>query len=149
MFGTGPIKMFRSYLKNILNRYFPSVRGIVLLIVLPAFFIVIFQFLSSVLEIATAKDPSYMVEYEKSFAPLKKDLPKHSFVNYVSNQDYSGDYFAVRYVLIPVRLVLGLKPQHNYLVVHLSDPTNIPKFNGYKLKKDYGNGIMLFSRGGD
>jgi ABC-type microcin C transport system permease subunit YejE len=141
--------MFKFYLENICNRYFPSVRGIVLLIVLPAFFIIIFQFISSFIEIVIAKEHSIIVDYEKRFAPLKKDLPKHAFVNYFSNQDYSGDYFAVRYALIPVRLIRGLKPRHSYLVVHFSDPTKTPRFDGYALNKDYGNGIMLFSRSGD
>ena len=137
--------MFKLYLENICDRYFPSVRASVLLIVLPAFIIIIIQFFSSFIEIVIAKEHSRIVDYEKRFAPLKKDLPKHTFVNYFSNDDYSGDYFAVRYVLIPVRLIRGLKPRHNYLVVHFSDPANTPKFDEYALKKDYGNGIMLFS----
>ena len=141
--------MFKLYLENICDRYFPSVRGSVLLIVLPAFFIIILQFFSSFIEIVISKEHSRIVDYEKRFVPLKKDLPKHTFVNYFSNYDYSGDYFAVRYALIPVRLIRGLKPRHNNLVVHFSDPTKAPRFDGYALKKDYGNGIMLFSRSGD
>jgi hypothetical protein len=87
-----------------------------------------------------------MIDYEKRFAALKKDLPGHVFVNFVSDQDSSRDYFAARYVLIPARLWRGLEPQHNYLVVQFSDQTKFSDFMGYKLKKDYGNGVMLFAR---
>lgn len=90
-----------------------------------------------------------MIDYEKKYAALKQDLPKHAFVNFVSNQDSARDYFAARYVLIPARLLRGLEPQHNYLVAQLSDPTKLPDFKGYALKKDYGNGVMLFSRSVD
>lgn len=90
-----------------------------------------------------------MIDYEKKFAALKKDIPKHTFVNFVSSQDSSRDFLAARYVLIPARLLRGLEPQHNYLVAQFSDPTNLPDFKGYALKKDYGNGVMLFSRSAD
>ncbi len=129
--------------------YFSSVRGGVWLIVLPAIFIIIFYFFSSFTEIVIKKERSRMIDYEKRFAALKKDLPRHAFVNFVSNQGSSGDFFAVRYVLIPARLLRGLEPQHNYLVVQFSDPTKLPNFKGYTLKKDYGNGVMLFSRSVD
>ncbi len=90
-----------------------------------------------------------MIDYEKRFADLKKDLPRHAFVNFVSNQDSSRDYFAARYVLIPARLLRGLEPQQEYLVALFSDPTKLPDFKGYKLKKDYGNGVLLFARSVD
>lgn len=143
------LKKAKLLLENYLIRYFPSVRRIVLLIVLPAFFIIIFQLFYSFIQIVILKDNDRMVDYEIWFAPLKKDLPTNSFVNYVSYQDYSGDYFSARYVLIPIRLVRGLKPQFDYLVVHFPEPNNIPKFEGYILKKTYGKGIMLFMRSTD
>lgn len=90
-----------------------------------------------------------MIDYEKRFAALKKDLPGHAFVNFVSNQDPIRDYFAARYVLIPARLLRGLEPQQNYLVAQFSDQTKPPDFKGYTLKKDYGNGVMLYSRSVD
>jgi hypothetical protein len=142
-------KKVNFFLENLLARYFPSVRGIVLLIVLPAFVIIISQLFYSFIQIVVAKDHDRMVDYEIRFAALKKDLPIHTFVNYVSMQDYSGDYYSARYVLIPVRLVRGLKPQYNYLVAHFSDPNNIPTIDGYTLKKNYGNGIALFTRSSD
>lgn len=87
-----------------------------------------------------------MIDYEKRLAPLKKDLPGHAFVNFVSNQDSPRDYLAARYVLIPARLLRGLEPQQQYLVALFSDPAKVSEFKGYTLIKDYGNGLMLFSR---
>jgi len=141
--------MIKLYLENKLNRYFPAVRGGVWLIVVPAIFIVIFYFFNAFREIVIKKERSKMIGYEKRFAALKKDLPQHVFVNFVSDRNSSRDYFAARYVLIPARLLRGIKPQHNYLVVQVSDQTKLPNFKGYTLKKDYGNGVMLFSRSVD
>jgi len=141
--------MIKLYLQKKFNRYFSNVRAGVWLIVLPAIVIVIYYFFSSFNEIVIQKERSKMVDYEKRFAPLKKDLPKHAFVNFVSSQDSARDYFAARYVLIPVRLLRGLKPQHRYLVALFSDPNQLPYFKGYTLQKDYGNGVMLFSRSVD
>lgn len=140
--------MLKLFQENI-NRYFPGVRGAVLLIVLPAFVVVIIHFIDLFGEIVITNKPNRMMNYEKQFAKLKKDIPKHVFVNYVTDNEYSGDYFAVRYVLIPSRIVRGLNQQHNYLIAQFSDPTKIPEFKGYKLKKNYGKGIMLFLRSGD
>jgi hypothetical protein len=125
------------------------VRAGVWLIVLPAIVIVIFYFFSSFSEIVIKKERSKMIDYEKRFAPLKKDLPEHAFVNFVSNQDSSRDYFAARYVLIPVRLLRGLEPQSEYLVALFADPTKVHDFKGYRLRKNYGKGLMLFSRSAD
>jgi hypothetical protein len=141
--------MIKLYLQNKYNRYFSSVRAGVWLIVLPAIFIIVIYFLSSFNEIVVKKERSKMIDYENRFAALKKDLPKHAFVNFVSNQDSARDYLAARYVLIPVRLWRGLEPQHDYLVVLVSDPTKLPSFKGYTLKKDYGDGVLLFSRSDD
>lgn len=141
--------MIKLYLQNKFNRYFSSVRAGVWLIVLPAIFIIIFYFFGSFNQIVIKKERSKMIDYEKRFAALKKDLPKHAFVNFVSNQDASRDYFAARYVLIPARVWRGLEPQHDYLIAQVSDPTRLPNFKGYRLKKDYGDGVLLFSRSVD
>jgi hypothetical protein len=141
--------MIKLYLENKLNRYFSSVKWGVWLIVLPAIFIITINFFSSFNEIVIKKERSRMIDYEKRFAALKKDLPGHTFVNFVSDQDSTRDYFAARYALIPARLVRGLEPQHDLLVVQVSDLSERPNFAGYTLKKDYGNGVMLFSRSVD
>ena len=121
-------------------------RGPVLLIVIPAFFVVIFYFYSIVTEIFIEKYHQPAVDYELRFAPLKEDLPLHAMFNYVSDQREAEDLVLVRYAVIPARPLRGMKPKQDYLVVQYLDTDTIPKFEGYFLKRDYGNGVMLFQR---
>jgi len=124
------------------------VRGAVLLIVVPAFLIVPVYFLTVVKEIIVDKRFSPGIFYEKRFAAVRQDLPAHASVNFVSDQQQieNGDFLYVRYALVPARMVKGLKPAHELLVVQYLNTPGIPRFNGYQLSKDYGNGIMLFRR---
>jgi len=140
------LKKSKLYLEKHLNKYFPSVRGPVLLIVIPAFFVVIFYFYSIVTEIFIEKYHQPAVDYELRFAPLKEDLPLHAVFNYVSDQREAEDLVLVRYAVIPARPLRGMKPKQDYLVVQYLDTDTIPKFEGYILKRDYGNGVMLFQR---
>ena len=140
------IEIFKSYYKNRINRYFPSVRGAVLLIVVPAFFIVPFYFLKIAKEIVIDKTRDIGYYYEERFAAVSQDLPAHAPFNYVSDISSSSDFLFARYNLVPARLVRGLKPSHDLLVVHYLNTKRIPSFKGYKLFKNYGNGVMLFKR---
>lgn len=138
--------MNKSYLANPFKRYFPTLRGAVWLILLPAVLVIIFNFVSFFNEIVIQRERSPMIDYEKKYAALKKDLPEHAFVNFVSDRNKARDFLAARYVLVPVRLIRGLKPQHDHLLVQSSDPARIPSYEGYHLKKDYGKGVLLFAR---
>ena len=138
----------KSSFKGRLNRHFPSVRGAVLLVVIPAFIIVTFYFLTVVKEIIIDKKRGLTIFYEEQFAAVKSDLPAHALVNYVSDQTDSQDFVYVRYVLVPARMVKGLKPAHDLLVVQYLDTPEIPGFKGYELQKNYGNGVMLFKKSG-
>ena len=138
----------KVYFKARINRYFPSVRGAVVLIVVLAIFIVPVYFLTVVKEIIIDKRFSPGIYYEQRFAPVRHDLPAHTSVNFVSDQyTEKGDFLYVRYALIPARIVRGLKPPHDLLVVQYLNTPGIPSFNGYKLLKNYNNGVMLFKRG--
>jgi hypothetical protein len=141
------IEFFKSYCKARISRYFPSVRGAVLLIVIPAFFIVPVYFLTVVKEIIVDKRFGPGIYYEERFAAVRQDLPAHAPFNFVSDHhpDYL-DFFYARYALVPARLVWGLNPSHDLLVVHYINTPGIPNFEGYQLLKNYGNGIMLFKR---
>lgn len=142
------IELLQSYCQAGLSRYFPSVRGAVLLIVVPAFFIVPVYFLTVVKEIVVDKRFGPGIYYEKRFAAVRQDLPPHGLVNFVSDQQQieNGDFLYARYALIPARLVKGLKPAQDLLVVQYLSTPGIPSFDGYHLSKDYGNGVMLFKR---
>mgnify|MGYP000240265872 FL=1 len=145
MFGK-KIKRLKSYIDAQLSNYFPAVRGTVLLIVIPAIFIVPIYFVSILTEIVTGKTHRPVLEYENRLAAIKKDLPVNAVVNYVSNSKAPDDLIDAEYVLVPVRLVKGLSPMHDFLVFQNFETTDMPDFEGYTLKKDYGNGVMLFKR---
>jgi len=142
------IEIFKSYCKARLNRYCPSVRAAVLLIVVPAFFIVPIYFLTVVKEIIVDKRFSPGIYYEERFAAVRQDLPAHASVNFVSDQQQieNGDFLYVRYALVPARMVKGRNPEHELLVVQYLNTPGIPSFKGYQMLKDYGNGVMLFKR---
>ena len=70
-------------------------------------------------------------------------------VNYVSNSKAPDDLIDAEYVLVPVRIVQGLKPMHDLLIFQNFNTAEIPEFEGYTLKKNYGNGVMLFERVSD
>jgi hypothetical protein len=130
----------------LLAKYFPAVRGAVLLIVVPAFFVVVVYFFSILIEIARGEDYLSVVESEKRLAAIKKDLPDKALVNYVSDRKEPDDAINAEYVLIPVRLVEGRKPRRDLLVYQTPDIAKTRDFEGYTLIKNYGNGVMLFKR---
>ncbi len=142
--------MFREKIKsfwtNRINKCFPAVRWPVLLIVIPALSIGIYTLLNILSEVVIEKRRSDVVDYENRFASIQKDLPANAYVNYATDQEYSPDFILVRYALIPARVVSGLSPAQEYLVAQYLDPAKIPRFEGYILKKNYGNGVMLFQR---
>jgi hypothetical protein len=145
--------MFREKLKKLksdadvqLSKYFPSVRRAVLLIVIPALFIVPIYFFSILIENVSGKIQRPILEYEARLAAIKKDLPVNAGVNYVSNSKAPYDFINTEYVLVPARLVEGLTPMQDLLIFQDFDTTAMPKFEGYTLKKNYGNGVMLFNR---
>jgi hypothetical protein len=140
------LKKIKSYADAQLANYFPSVRGAVLLIVIPALFIVIIYFFNILTEIVTGKTHRPVLEYENRLASIKKDLPVNVVVNYVSNSKELDDLINAEYVLIPVRVVEGLKPMQDLLIFQNFDTAEMPEFEGYTLKKNYGNGVVLFKR---
>jgi hypothetical protein len=122
------------------------VRWPVLLIVIPALLIEIYSLLDILSEVVIEKKRHKTVEYENRFASVRKDLPANAYVNYVTDQEYEADFILVRYNLIPARMVYGLSPKQEYLVVQYLNSVKIPNFEGYILKKNFKNGVMLFQR---
>lgn len=143
---SGKFKKIKSYADARVSNYFPSVRWAVFIIVIPALFIVIIYFFSILTEIVTGKTHRPVLEYETRLASIRKDLPVNAVVNYVSNSKEPDDLINAEYVLIPVRIVKGLKPMHDLLVFQNFDTAEMPEFEGYTLKKNYGNGVILFKR---
>jgi len=140
------LEKIKSFLEIRINRYFPAARWPVILIVIPALLIGTYTLLQIFSEVAIQKKRSKTVAYMKRFAPVQKDLPAYAYVSYVSDQEFSWDYILVRYALIPARIDRGLASGHEYLVAQYLESANIPQFEGYTLKKNYQNGVMLFQR---
>ena len=141
------LRMFKFNLGNRLNRLLPGVKGVALLIILPACLIVIFYFFSNLKETLATEEDNKVIHYAKRFAPLKEDLPRKAVVNYVTDQVEGYDFSVALYVLVPVRIIRGLKPQQNFLIANYKIRKQTPKFEGYTLKKKYRSGLMLFERG--
>jgi len=140
--------MLKFSLDKILNRFFPGVKGAALLLILPACLVVIIYFFEHLTEVMTTSENDMVVEFEKKYASVKKDLPLRAVVNYVTDQDgQRKNFFTVAvYVLVPIRVIRGLKPQQDYLIVDYLTKTQTPIYEGYSLKRKYRNGIMLFKR---
>ena len=136
----------KSFFEDRFDKYFPTVRWPVLLIVLPALVIGLYYFFNVLSEVVIEKRRSHTAAYESRFAAIQKDLPANTYVNYVTDQKYAPDYIQVRYALIPARLEYGLATRRECLVVQYLNSSKIPKFDGYTLKQNYGNGVMLFQR---
>jgi hypothetical protein len=116
------------------------------LIVFPAVVIVPVYFYSILSEIVTKPEVDPAVIYENRFASLKKDLPAGTVFNYITDQKLLKDVILARYVLVPARMVRGLEPKQNHLVVSHMETAGVPHFEGFTMQKDYGNGVMLFKR---
>ena len=93
--------------------------------------------------------------YEKRFEGLKKILPPHEVVGYISSkqaQDIRFDieaarYYLAQYALSPVIVVYS--PDRPLVVGNFRQTVIDPKIYTSKnlvLLKDFGNGVMLFSR---
>ena len=129
-----------------LSKYFPAVRKAVLLIVIPAWIIVMVYFFNILTEVIREEDYPTALAYEARLAAIKPDLPVKAEVNYLSNSTEQDDFIIAEYVLIPVRLVEGLKPMQDLLIFQNFNTAEMPKIEGYHLKKNYGNGVMLYQR---
>ena len=143
----GQVEMLKLYLDKVLDRFFPGIKGVGLIIILPTCFVVIFYFFGNLNEIFTTLDDDMVVKLENKYASLKKDLPIRAVVNYVTDHgDHRAIFSIVDYIFVPIRIIRGLKPQQNYLIVDYLNKTQTPKFKGYALKRRYSNGIMLFEK---
>lgn len=140
------IKKLKSYPQKKIDKFFPNLRWAAVLIVLPAVVIVPVYFYSILSEIITKPEVDPVIVYEKRFASVKKDLPAGAVFNYITDQKLLKDVILARYVLVPARMVRGLEPKQNHLVVSHMETAGVPHFDGFAIQKNYGNGVMLFKR---
>jgi hypothetical protein len=90
------IKMLKFYLDQVLNRFLPGIKGVGLIIILPACFVVIIYFFGNLNDTFTTLEDNKVVKLEKKYASLKKDLPIRAVVNYVTDQGNRGLIFYCR-----------------------------------------------------
>ena len=141
------IKMLKFNFDTVLHKFFPGVKGVGLIIILPTCLVVIIYFLDNLTDIKTTLVEDKVVKLERRYAFIKEDLPSKAVVNYVTDRDDRELVFTiVDYVFVPIRIIRGQKPQQDYLIVDYLNKTQPPKFNNYSLKKKYRNGVMLLER---
>ena len=95
--------------------------------------------------------PDDVTLYETRFSTLRKLLPRHGTVGYVTDQAGLGDiaahekYLTVRYVLAPV--LVENSPRHALVVGNITRPTtdlkNFLREKNVVLLKDLGDGVLL------
>ena len=95
--------------------------------------------------------PDDVTLYEQRFSTLRKLLPRHGTVGYVTDQAGLGDiaahekYLTVRYVLAPV--LVENSPRHALVVGNITQPTtdlkNFLREKNVVLLKDLGDGVLL------
>ena len=95
--------------------------------------------------------------YEKRFEELKKILPSHGVVGYISNKEAedirfdagAGEYYLSQYALTP--LVVAYSSNYPLVVGNFRQAVVDPQIyagKGLVPLKDFGNGVMLFRREG-
>jgi len=86
-----------------------------------------------------------VIVYEKRFSELKKLLPSHGIVGYVS--DTNGEFFYMaQYVLSPVILTNNFGPR--LIVANFSRASAMPNLlygKPFKIIKNLNNGVALLS----
>ena len=90
-------------------------------------------------------------KYQKIFHALKQELPSYGIVGYITDDkikafDVDAKYFVTQYMLSP--LVVVYSTDHKYVVGNFYNrikPEIYKKYN-LTLVKDFGDGIILFSK---
>ena len=86
--------------------------------------------------------------YEERYVELKKWLPPNGVVGYINNKDFGNDireFYLTQYSLAPIIVVRSA----NFPLVIGNFPTSVNspgKQMNSVLLKDFGNGVMLFSK---
>ena len=94
--------------------------------------------------------PSKIALFGRRFAGLRKALPAHGVVGYISDaadDEANWEFYQTQYFLTPVLLEKGT--EHELVVGNFHHPTVAADWlesQNLVLLKDYGDGVMLFSR---
>lgn len=125
--------------------------------------IVVFALLSdgqllakSLLDYVRTSRPSAIDQYLTRFGGIRAALPTRGVVGYISEPKgkeilHGGDYYRkfhlAQYALAP--LIMVDSPEGDLVIGNFANGTRAPKLPGLTLVQDFGNGVMLFRRGGE
>lgn len=95
--------------------------------------------------------------YERRFDEVRKSLPSHGVVGYISSKQVpdirfdpaARDYYLTQYALSPLLVVYSDEPR--WVVGNFHDPVAGAKMAADRnliVVEDFGNGVMLFRREG-
>lgn len=90
-----------------------------------------------------------MTLYERRFEELRKSLPAHGTIGYISDEagdDGTWDYYRTQYALAP--LVVERTAEREFVVGNFRDGDDGKIRANYDLilLKNFGNGVMLFAK---
>jgi uncharacterized protein YqgQ len=82
--------------------------------------------------------------YDKRFNDVRKMLPKHGVVGYLSDRSGNvGSYYLTQYALAP--LVVDNSMDHHFVIGNFGDAHSPISINhDWVLLRDFGNGVILF-----
>lgn len=112
-------------------------------------------FAKSVVDFVRTSRPSAIDQYLARFSEIRAALPARGVVGYIAEPRgkemlHGGDYYRkfhlAQYALAP--LIMVDSPDRDLVIGNFSIGTRAPQLPGMTLARDYGNGVMLFRRGG-
>jgi len=82
---------------------------------------------------------------DQRFVALKTELPSRGVIGYVGESDDSAlpDYYLTQYAVAP--LVVDRSPNHKLVIGNFPN-SHSESPSGLRLVKDFGNGVMLFTK---
>ena len=116
------------------------------LLIASAFLTTVFHFIA--LRHGSRQRDHTVAAHDKRMAPLREALPRRGVVGYVTDvKGPAGDpikrYYLTQYALAPV--IVAQFPTYDFVVGDFDDPAKATPPAGYSLRKDFGNGVLLFA----
>ncbi len=128
-----------------------AMRKAALWFVIPASFCIAASFLDVIRETAFFTKREEVETSEVRFNELKQNLLPNTIACYISSDNSISAYYRAAYVLSPVLIKQTLDTKPPYLIYDCVDQTINCNMNfvskGYRIKKDYKNGVKLYYRG--
>ena len=91
--------------------------------------------------------------YEQRFEVLRKVLPTHGIVGYITNKrceevlknvDTASHYYLTQYALSPI--IIDNNPDHDLVIGNFDNHHSYKMLENRELIKDFGRGVLLLKR---